>query len=502
MQRQTWALACYLSNTKQEVEWKGNKLNSLQVFGTVENTQCSDLPGNLELDAGESEETVIKILKSNSSICSNNDKADVMPTWAATKSLIMANQGVLPEIMNSGVMAPLLLKSPTDFSTLYTALKFTQDVSAFVYGPDKRTFIMLDMDLFERAMKIKCSMDHSNWFLRPGELHYCFASLHALGKNIEGSGLDSCAIETGIYSPPVLRQLYAGKGYKRAVEYHLTMSLVILDMKFEAVMEKYDVKSYDSLKGKCDSLKKALNERDEYVAKKFEDVKEIFSRNILPELSQNKDAGELAKFLENYLQQVEALLNFIATCRSRDLDGYVAAAENLIKYLFAYDLHHYSRLIPVHVLEMKHLRDNDPESWKDLCDGFSVSTCGIPFCNLFSDQNLEQHIKVLKSSRCLLGLTQSPESVQRLMFTSPHLARILQQFQSKHVPTKKEHYQLTGNVAARLSENTEKLLTNVKMYCTRNPFTNGAPLRNIVSSTVIPDEIKLQILNLNQLGGL
>ena len=80
VQRQTWTLACYLSNTKQEGEWKGNELNSLQVFGTVENTQCSDLPGNLELDAGESEETVIKILKSNSSICSNNDKADVMPT--------------------------------------------------------------------------------------------------------------------------------------------------------------------------------------------------------------------------------------------------------------------------------------------------------------------------------------------------------------------------------------------------------------------------------------
>ena len=218
------------------------------------------------------------------------------------------------------------------------------------------------------------------------------------------------------------------------------MSLVILDMKFEAVMKKGDVESYDSLKGKCDSLKKALNGRDEYVAEKCEDVKEIFTRNILPKLSENKDAGELAKFLENYLQQAEALHNFIATFRSRDLDGYVAAAENSIKHLFAYNLHHYSRLIPVRVLEMKHLRDNDPESWKDLCDVFSVSKSGIPFCNIFSDQNLEQHTKLLKSSGCLLGLTQSPESLQRLMFTSPHLARIVQQFQSKHVLTKKEHY--------------------------------------------------------------
>ena len=80
----------------------------------------------------------------------------------------MTNQGVVNDKMNSEVMAPLLLKSPTDLTTLYTALKFTQDVSAFVYGPDKKTFITLNMDLYERAMKLKSSTDHTNWFLRPG----------------------------------------------------------------------------------------------------------------------------------------------------------------------------------------------------------------------------------------------------------------------------------------------------------------------------------------------
>ena len=108
-----------------------------------------------------------------------------------------------------------------------------------------------------------------------------------------------------------------------------------------------------------------------------------------------------------YLKQVEALLCLLASCRSGDLDAYVAAAENNIKYPFFFDLHHYSRLIPVHIQEMKEIKRNDPILWNELAVNFSVNKTGIPFCNLFGDQALEQHIKKLKDSGCVLGLTVS-----------------------------------------------------------------------------------------------
>ena len=79
-------------------------------------------------------------------------------------------------------------------------------------------------------------------------------------------------------------------------------------MKFEAVLKKDDFESYDSLKDKCDSLKKALNKRDDYVAEKFEDVKEILTGNILPKLCENKDAGELGKFLETICNKLKLFL--------------------------------------------------------------------------------------------------------------------------------------------------------------------------------------------------
>lgn len=54
------------------------------------------------------------------------------------------------------------------------------------------------------------------------------AALHALGKTIDGSGLDTCAIESGAYTSAALRGIFRGKAYKRGIEYHITTSLAIM----------------------------------------------------------------------------------------------------------------------------------------------------------------------------------------------------------------------------------------------------------------------------------
>ena len=80
-----------------------------------------------------------------------------------------------------------------------------------VVGPSRKTIITLDMDLFQRALKIKFSVISENWVLRPGDLHIWFSALHALGKYIDGLGLGALAIESNIYSPATLQQVYVGK---------------------------------------------------------------------------------------------------------------------------------------------------------------------------------------------------------------------------------------------------------------------------------------------------
>ena len=143
-----------------------------------------------------------------------------------------------PNKTNIETVAPILPRPPHDFGCLYTILCIAQDINAVVVGPNKKVIITLDMDLFTRAMQLKVSTFNDNLVLMPGHLHLFFAQLHALGKILDGSGLETIAIESSVYSPAAIRGIYSGEQYKRGIEYHIMNIMALLSLKFEAVFGK------------------------------------------------------------------------------------------------------------------------------------------------------------------------------------------------------------------------------------------------------------------------
>ena len=110
-----------------------------------------------------------------------------MTTWSSTKSLLLSTKSDANiKKTNTEVVAPLFKTSPTDYGTLYTILSLTQGISASVVGPERRTVITLDLDLYSRAIQIQESVRNRNWILRAGELHIAFAALQGLGKTVDG----------------------------------------------------------------------------------------------------------------------------------------------------------------------------------------------------------------------------------------------------------------------------------------------------------------------------
>ena len=114
-------------------------------------------------------------------------------------------------------------------------LSLAQGISAEVVGENQKTVITLDLDLYERALKIQTSTGNKNCFLIAGELHICFASLHALGKYVEGSGLDDVSTECGLYSSATMRHIFCSKAYKRGMEYHITNVLACYELMFDTL---------------------------------------------------------------------------------------------------------------------------------------------------------------------------------------------------------------------------------------------------------------------------
>ena len=179
-----------------------------------------------------------------------------------------------------------------------------------------------------------------------------------IGKTVDGSGIDTCAIETGIYTSAALGGIYGGMAYKRGIEYHITTSLAIMMMMFDSFLSEHES---GPLSDQCVALKKALHERNPDMVEIFKDIQSCYSKYLKPH--EEGDNGDLAEFLTQYLKQVESLLHLISTCRSGDWEGYLAALENIIKYYFACDLLNYSRLMPVHFAQMNALEKDDPSTW-------------------------------------------------------------------------------------------------------------------------------------------
>ena len=77
-----------------------------------------------------------------------------------------------------------------------------QHLNTQVVGPEAKTIITLDMDLYMRALKLQSLKPHlkDKWILRIGEFHTVLCTLRAIGSSIENSGIDDAWVEAGLYS--------------------------------------------------------------------------------------------------------------------------------------------------------------------------------------------------------------------------------------------------------------------------------------------------------------
>ena len=75
----------------------------------------------------------------------------------------------------------------------------------------------------------------------------------------DGSGLDTCAIESGAYTSTALCRIFSCRVYKRGLEYHITTSLAIMMLQFDAVLSAI---TKGPLRIQCIALKDKLHERN------------------------------------------------------------------------------------------------------------------------------------------------------------------------------------------------------------------------------------------------
>ena len=105
----------------------------------------------------------------------------------------------------------------------------------------------------------------------------------------------------------------------------------------------------------------------------------------------------------------------------------------------------------------------------------------------------------------MVGLSQNENALDRLVTTTPHLAYSLKQYlngfrKAAKSSQRNEDYQLSGAMAVRSRTSTLKLHHSIELYCAGNPFTEKPPLKSLVSSALVPDIAKKDILHFAEKG--
>ena len=199
--------------------------------------------------------------------------------------------------------------APTsEWSTLITVLKQA------VVGPNKKTVITLDMQLYEKAKQLEMSRPDckNQWIPRIGELHTTMAALRAAGSYIEGSGLDDAWVEADIFSPTTVREILKCKHYKRTLNAHIASLLALFSLYQKAffadnprllaqaeLLEKQVEQSCNDRIAVEESHKAMVQEINDKLSSKLE---EFNQRNLVQ---------PIFKVFFNYMELIMSIFSFI-----------------------------------------------------------------------------------------------------------------------------------------------------------------------------------------------
>ena len=145
----------------------------------------------------------------------NQVNHSTLPSYSAYNSVLLSN--ATPTATSNLLMFPLIPGPASDYGAIYTALRLAQNVTTHVCGTSSKTIICMDLDLYERALRLRNSNPEmkEKYIFRLGELHTVFAHLRAIGRYCQNTGIDDAWISSDLIGPCTVRQVLTCSHMKR-----------------------------------------------------------------------------------------------------------------------------------------------------------------------------------------------------------------------------------------------------------------------------------------------
>ena len=226
---------------------------------------------------------------------------------------------------------------------------------------------------------------------------------------MEGSGIEDCLVESGIYSNAVISKINRGKAYNRGMTARKLHFEALSRLKWKAFIDwieenKVNVVDIDeeqvtnAVNAVQNLMKDAFKNKDE-LRTVFEHLKVTLHpvTQILERFERNfRNRSDTYVFWDNYSEMVQLLLEYVASEREGDIKSHINAFADILSYDFACNHKNYAHWRSVYIAEMHQLEETHPDVFAEFLDekhtiGRSTQESRY-FSRVWSDMAIEQSI--------------------------------------------------------------------------------------------------------------
>ncbi|XP_039283254.1 uncharacterized protein LOC120351138 isoform X2 [Nilaparvata lugens] len=392
------------------------------------------------------------------------------------------------ECQTTYIMAvPFINLDPSNMSTIYTALLFAADQSK---KQNQTCIVTFDQPLFLKAMDIVGASDKdskiSKTVVRLGGFHLLMSYMGAIGKIMEGSGLED--LWGTVYGKATVSHMMNGHAYDRCLR---AFTLTVAALMNIAREQFPDIQHcFDEVDEVC---KKNISE-EMSTKHTLENPLLLEKLNQLDECMKTiEKTSRTAKLWLQLFHTIDLALNFVYAERTGDWIMHLKCTTDMLPYFHASGHLPYAKSAHIYAQEMTKITEKLSEKELDLFINkgyFTVKRTTRYWSGTWTDMCIEQCL--MRPMKSVGGLTHgrgmNESTVNKWILGTPYFIKIneaLEEFLDISITYSEQHVELRKSRKLRDQADIDKFTTWFRQH---NPLNKESGELVSLSSGFISDE--------------
>ena len=358
-----------------------------------------------------------------------NDTGNLVPGWSAFQSLT-SNKPKLCEV-NVGYH-PAIHDTPTKYETILKVLKITDEImKELELG---HIFLEVDQAIYTKILDAKFYLLHTaadnafkNVIVRMGGFHVILCLMRSIYSRYRGYGFIELLAQVGtLGGPGTIEKGLNGGDVKAGVRLYKLLFEALYRIKFRYLEEVAIIPEDENISSFLTQIQEARGKLS------FEMIQKLINSPQI-QYYQSFVEGDMAHWIDSFLEMVDLLLNIIHFQRTGNWNGFLECVYKFLPYCFSLNRKNYARNLSYYYMNMLDLKRRNKEAYQYLENGgFTGSLTGSSHSNIPCDQVIETTInRYSKSTGGITGKTEDKDASERWVRLNPYMCALKEHMDSK-----------------------------------------------------------------------